>query len=73
MVDQLNALVAKKLGKTLQPDKLVFARDLPRTRSGKIVRRLIRRIVVKEPLKKDSSLENPESLEQINADLESIS
>jgi acyl-coenzyme A synthetase/AMP-(fatty) acid ligase len=73
MVDQLNALVAKKPGKTLQPDKVVFVRDLPRTRSGKIVRRLIRRVVVKEPFEKDPSLENPESLELLNADLESIS
>jgi acetyl-CoA synthetase len=34
--------VAKKIGSLAKPDKLFFVADLPKTRSGKIMRRLLR-------------------------------
>ncbi|MHB1907862.1 MAG: AMP-binding protein [Nitrososphaerales archaeon] len=58
-------LVSQNLGKTLEPDKIIFVEDLPRTRSGKIIRRLIRSVVSNEPLGETSTMENPESLEKI--------
>lgn len=67
------ALIVQKLGKTLEPDKIVIVNDLPRTRSGKIIRRLIRSIVVgyDSAATDISTLENPESLEIIRADMTS--
>jgi acetyl-CoA synthetase len=62
----LKKLVAQDLGKTLEPDKIIFVEDLPRTRSGKIIRRLIRAVALGEGSPSDlSTLENPESLEII--------
>jgi acetyl-CoA synthetase len=39
---QLRDWVAKKIGKFAIPERIVFAADLPKTRSGKIMRRLLR-------------------------------
>jgi acetyl-CoA synthetase len=36
--------VAKKIGAIAKPDDVIFAADLPKTRSGKIMRRLLRDI-----------------------------
>tara|TARA_B110000037_G_scaffold29139_1_gene34794 strand:+ start:69301 stop:71265 length:1965 start_codon:yes stop_codon:yes gene_type:complete len=41
---ELNELVAKKIGKFARPEKIIFSADLPKTRSGKIMRRLLRDI-----------------------------
>jgi len=67
--DEVKKLVEEKLGKTLVPKEVIPVPDLPRTRSGKIMRRLIRRIITDEPLGDLSSLENPESLEAIRAEI----
>ena len=63
-------LVVQNLGKTLEPDSILFVQDLPRTRSGKIIRRLIRTVVSGEKEEGEgvtdvTTLENPESLERI--------
>jgi acetyl-CoA synthetase len=59
-------LVVQNLGKTLEPDEILFVEDLPRTRSGKIIRRLIRAVVSGDEQTGDTStMENPESLEKI--------
>ncbi|HVE66063.1 MAG TPA: acetate--CoA ligase [Thermoanaerobaculia bacterium] len=42
--DELRSHVAKKIGAIAKPDKLFFVGDLPKTRSGKIMRRLLRDI-----------------------------
>src|SRR5690606_20527988 len=39
---ELNDLVAEKIGKFAKPEKIIFCADLPKTRSGKIMRRLLR-------------------------------
>jgi len=41
---ELNKLVSAKIGKFALPEKIVFTSDLPKTRSGKIMRRLLRDI-----------------------------
>jgi acetyl-CoA synthetase len=59
------ATVADELGKAFKPDRIVFVSALPKTRSAKIVRRAVRaRVLGKDPGDL-SSLENPESLEEI--------
>ena len=57
--------VVQVLGKTLAPEKIEFVTALPKTRSAKIVRRLIRKKYLGEPLGDLSSVENPESLDAI--------
>ena len=41
-MSELKAHVVKKIGPIARPDKLFFTSDLPKTRSGKIMRRLLR-------------------------------
>src|SRR3954451_2212946 len=61
------AAVAGDLGKAFRPERVVFVSALPKTRSAKIVRRAVRaRVLGKDPGDL-SSLENPESLDEIAA------
>lgn len=57
--------IIKEFGKPFKPDRVVFTPDLPRTRSGKIMRRLIKAVVAGQELGDTSALENPDSLEKI--------
>ena len=57
--------VAKSLGKAFKPDRIVWVAALPKTRSAKIVRRAVRARVLGEDPGDLSTLENPESLEEI--------
>ena len=63
--EELKKIVADKLGKPFRPEAIVFVEDLPRTRSGKIMRRVIRAILRDMPLGNLAVLENPESIEYI--------
>jgi acetyl-CoA synthetase len=56
---------ARELGKAFRPDRVVFVHALPRTRSAKIVRRAVRATALGSDPGDLSSLENPESLEEI--------
>jgi len=44
LLNDLREHVAQKIGSIVKPDKIVFSTDLPKTRSGKIMRRLLRDI-----------------------------
>jgi acetyl-CoA synthetase len=72
LTENLRTLVVQNLGKTLEPDMIIFVEDLPRTRSGKIIRRLIRAVTSGETggTGDISTLENPESLEKIKQEWE---
>ena len=59
------AKVAEVLGKAFTPERIVFVGSLPKTRSAKIVRRAVRAKVLGEDPGDLSSVENPESLEEI--------
>jgi acetyl-CoA synthetase len=54
-----------QLGKSFKPSAVLFVSDLPHTRNGKILRRLVRQAHLGEPLGDISALENPEALEAI--------
>jgi acetyl-CoA synthetase len=56
---------AASLGKAFRPDRVVFVGALPKTRSAKIVRRAVRATALGDDPGDLSSLENPESLEEI--------
>ena len=63
---ELREWVAEQLGAIAKPDDIRFADNLPRTRSGKIMRRLLRAIARGEPITQDvSTLENPAIIEQL--------
>jgi len=59
------AQVVKSLGKPYEPAAVHLVRDLPRTRTQKIMRRLIRQRYLGQPLGDTASLMNPEALEAI--------
>ena len=61
------AAVADELGKAFKPERIVWVSALPKTRSAKIVRRAVRAKAIGEDPGDLSSLENPESLEEIES------
>src|SRR5439155_24323225 len=64
--DELRNWVAKEIGAIAKPKDIRFGDNLPKTRSGKIMRRLLRSIAKGEEIKQDvSTLENPVILEQL--------
>ncbi|TPG27021.1 acetate--CoA ligase [Variovorax guangxiensis] len=63
---ELRAWVAKEIGPIAKPKDIRFGENLPKTRSGKIMRRLLRSIAKGEAITQDTStLENPAILEQL--------
>ncbi len=58
--------VTEQLGAIARPDDILFAENLPKTRSGKIMRRLLRAIARNEDITQDlSTLENPAIIDQL--------
>jgi acetyl-CoA synthetase len=57
--------VSHELGKAFKPDRVLFVSSLPKTRSAKIVRRAVRAHALGRDPGDLSSLENPESLDEI--------
>ena len=65
--EALKSQVANVMGKTFRPKEIRFVRQLPKTRSGKVVRRLIRsRVLGKTDTADLSTLDNPEALDEIS-------
>ncbi|MFG6428993.1 acetate--CoA ligase [Roseateles sp. LYH14W] len=63
---QLRDHVAKEIGPIAKPKDIRFGDNLPKTRSGKIMRRLLRSVAKGETVTQDTStLENPAILEQL--------
>ncbi len=66
LVKELRDWVGEQLGAIAKPDDIRFTDNLPKTRSGKIMRRLLRAIARGEPITQDvSTLENPAIVEQL--------
>ena len=66
IVDELRNWVSKELGPIAKPEEIRFGDNLPKTRSGKIMRRLLRTLAIGEQITQDiSTLENPAILEQL--------
>ncbi|MBK9114683.1 MAG: acetate--CoA ligase [Betaproteobacteria bacterium] len=63
---ELRDWVAREIGPIAKPKDIRFGENLPKTRSGKIMRRLLRSIAKGEEIKQDTStLENPAILDQL--------
>ncbi len=67
LADILSESVAASLGKPFRPSRIVFADDLPRTRSAKIMRRVIKAVALGDEPGDLSSLENPAAVDGIEA------
>jgi acetyl-CoA synthetase len=66
LAQELRDWVAKEIGPIAKPRDIRFGDNLPKTRSGKIMRRLLRSIAKGEDITQDvSTLENPAILEQL--------
>ena len=66
LAEELRNWVSKEIGPIAKPDEIRFGENLPKTRSGKIMRRLLRAIAKGEEITQDvSTLENPAILEQL--------
>ena len=70
IIDKLKKWVSKEIGPIAKPDEIRFGDNLPKTRSGKIMRRLLRNLAKNEKITTDiSTLENPDILEQLSEKL----
>jgi acetyl-CoA synthetase len=62
---EISNYIAEKIGKLARPKHVFQLTDLPKTRTGKIMRRLLKSKLLGTPLGDLSSLENPEILDEI--------
>ncbi len=66
IIKELQTWVGKEIGPIARPKDIRFGDNLPKTRSGKIMRRLLRSIAKGEEITQDvSTLENPAILQQL--------
>jgi acetyl-CoA synthetase len=68
--ETLRTFVAKKIGAIARPEKIIFTADLPKTRSGKIMRRLLRDIAEGRTLGDTTTLADPAVVEQLQSHYE---
>ncbi len=71
LAEELKAHVAKKIGAIARPDDIFFTAELPKTRSGKIMRRLLRDIAEGRVLGDTTTLADPSVVSQIKQQYES--
>jgi acetyl-CoA synthetase len=64
-VEGIRATVAERIGKFARPKRIIWADDLPKTRSGKIMRRLLRDIAEGRALGDVTTLRDPAVTEQL--------
>ncbi|HET7455666.1 MAG TPA: acetate--CoA ligase [Solirubrobacterales bacterium] len=67
LVEGIRESVAEHIGKFARPKRIVWADDLPKTRSGKIMRRLLRDIAEGRALGDVTTLKDPEVMKELEA------
>jgi acetyl-CoA synthetase len=65
MIGDIREHVAKRIGKLARPKRIIWADDLPKTRSGKIMRRLLRDIAEGRELGDVTTLRDPDVMAQL--------
>ena len=68
--DELKEHVVRKIGAIARPDQILFAADLPKTRSGKIMRRLLRDIAEGKALGDTTTLADPAVVARLKSEYE---
>jgi acetyl-CoA synthetase len=72
LMSELKQHVAHKIGAIARPDQILFAADLPKTRSGKIMRRLLRDIAEGKALGDTTTLADPNVVARLKDEYEAI-
>ena len=70
LIDELKEHVVKKIGAIARPDQILFTADLPKTRSGKIMRRLLRDIAEGKALGDTTTLADPNVVAKLKDEYE---
>jgi acetyl-CoA synthetase len=71
MVEAIRGTVAERIGKFARPKRIIWADDLPKTRSGKIMRRLLRDIAEGRALGDVTTLRDPTVMAALEAQIQS--
>jgi len=72
LVDELKEHVVRKIGGIARPDQILFAADLPKTRSGKIMRRLLRDVAEGKALGDTTTLADPGVVKRLKDEYEAL-
>jgi len=67
LVDGIRQVVAERIGKFARPKRVIWADDLPKTRSGKIMRRLLRDIAEGRALGDVTTLRDPDVMKELES------
>ena len=70
VADVLKQHVTKKIGAIARPEEILFTADLPKTRSGKIMRRLLRDVAERKALGDVTTLADPTVVEKLRGQYE---
>ncbi|MCW3012108.1 MAG: acetate--CoA ligase [Solirubrobacterales bacterium] len=71
LVDELREHVAQRIGKLARPKRIIWSDDLPKTRSGKIMRRLLRDVAEGRALGDVTTLRDPDVMARLEAQIKS--
>jgi acetyl-CoA synthetase len=69
LIEDIRATVADRIGKFARPKRIIWADDLPKTRSGKIMRRLLRDIAEGRALGDVTTLRDPDVMQELEAQI----
>jgi acetyl-CoA synthetase len=69
IIEGIRVTVAERIGKFARPRRIIWSDDLPKTRSGKIMRRLLRDIAEGRTLGDVTTLRDPAVMAQITASM----
>lgn len=72
LIDELKQHVVTKIGAIARPEEIIFSADLPKTRSGKIMRRLLKDIAEGRALGDTTTLADPAVVQNLKTQYESI-
>ncbi len=72
LLQELKQHVVTKIGAIARPEDIIFTADLPKTRSGKIMRRLLRDVAEGKALGDTTTLADPSVVERLRSQYESI-
>jgi len=67
LIEDIRATVAERIGKFARPKRIIWADDLPKTRSGKIMRRLLRDIAEGRAMGDVTTLRDPDVMQELEA------
>jgi acetyl-CoA synthetase len=72
LVEEVRGVVAERIGKFARPKRVIWAEDLPKTRSGKIMRRLLRDIAEGRALGDVTTLRDPDVMAELEGKIEEL-